>query len=193
MVCGSGPQGNWGDTTVSYFAAAVVRDKDGWTADEVDLGGVADVDEVADRLRDVNPDAEVSLLFVESDDAYLAILRLDEGEDLRVFGSDSTFAEESRLGALLVGDLKAPALEFDDVSDLDAGRETAVTSDGDDEPATDPDVDPVGDADILADLGISTQRLLALVAREGMMPADVTGEVCRVIGADDQVEELREA
>lgn len=201
MVRGPGPQGNWGDTTVSYFAAAVVRDKDGWTADEMDLGGVADVDEVADRLRDVNPDAQVSLLFVESDDAYLAILRLDEGEDLRVFGSDSAFAEESRLGALLVGDLKAPALEFDDVSDLTgAGRQAGGPGSpgpGDDEeaekPAADPDIDPVGDADLLADLGISAHRLLALVGQEGTMPADVTAEVCRVIGADDQVEELREA
>lgn len=180
---------------MSYFAAAVVRDKEGWTADEVDLGGVADVDEVADRLRDVHPDAELSLLFVESDDAYLVILRLDEGEDLRVFGSDSAFAEESRLGALLVGDLKAPAPEIDDVAELTrdgAGGGVDADATGDD-PAADPDVDPVGDADLLADLGISAHRLLALVAREGMLPADVTAEVCQVIGADDQVEELREA
>lgn len=189
------PQGNWGDTTVSYFAAAVVRDKDGWTADDIDLSGVADVDEVADRLRDVNPDAEVSLLFVESDDAYLVILRLDEGEDLRVFGSDSAFAEESRLGALLVGDIKAPALEIDDVSDLsDSATGGAADPDQEDNGTpVDPDIDPVGDADILADLGISAHRLLALVAREQTMPADVTAEVCRVLGADDQVEELREA
>lgn len=179
---------------MSYFAAAVVRDKDGWTAAEVDLGGVADVDEVADRLRDVNPDANLSLLFVESDDAYLAILRLDEGEDLRVFGSDSAFAEESRLGALLVGDLKAPALEIDDVSDLaGAGREAGGPDDEEsEEPAADPDIDPVGDVDLLADLGVSAHRLLALVAREGMLPADVLAEVCRVIGCDNEVEELRE-
>jgi len=183
MVCGSWPQGNWGDTTVSYFAAAVVRDKDGWTADEIDLAGVADVDEVAERLRDVNPDADVSLLFVESDDAYLVILRLDEGEDLRVFGSDSAFAEESRLGALLIGDVDAPALEIGAASQ--AGEDEGI--------APDADIDPVGDADILADLGISAQRLLSLVARDGMLPSDVTAEVCRVLGADEQVEELREA
>lgn len=188
MVCGSWPQGNWGDTTVSYFAAAVVRDKDGWTADEIDLAGVADVDEVAERLRDVNPDADVSLLFVESDDAYLVILRLDEGEDLRVFGSDSTFAEESRLGALLIGDVDAPALEVGAAaSDAADAEESEGIAPGD------TDIDPVGDADILADLGISANRLLSLVARDGMLPSDVTAEVCRVLGADEQVEELREA
>jgi putative tRNA adenosine deaminase-associated protein len=179
---------------VSYFAVAVVRGGAGWTANEVDLGGAADLDEVADRLRDVEPEAQVSLLFVESDDAYLAILRLDEGEDLRVFGSDSAFAEESRLGALLVGDIKAPALEIDEVVESAAVQATGPSDGADgEEPAADPDADPVGEADLLADLGISAHRLLALCSHEGLLPADVTAEVCQVIGCGDEVEELREA
>ena len=80
---------------MSTFAAAVTRVKNRWTASELDLSGVADIEEVVDRLRDAEPDADVSLLFVEADDQYLVILRLDEGEDLRVFGSDSAFADES--------------------------------------------------------------------------------------------------
>ncbi|AVT36195.1 tRNA adenosine deaminase-associated protein [Plantactinospora sp. BB1] len=176
---------------MSYFAAAVVRRQSGWAATEVDLNGAGDIDEVADLLRDVDPDAEISLLFVESDDAYLAIVRLDEGDDLRVFGSDSAFAEESRLGALLVGDIKAPALDIDDV--VEPVERAAGSSDDDEEPAVDPDADPVGDADLLADLGISAHRLLALCAHEGMLPADVTAEVCQIIGCGNEVEELREA
>ncbi|MDG4834042.1 tRNA adenosine deaminase-associated protein [Solwaraspora sp. WMMD1047] len=171
---------------MSYFAAAVVRDAKGWTASELDLGGVADLDEVADRLRDVDSEAEVSLLFVESDDAYLVIIRLDEGEDLRVFGSDSAFAEESRLGALLVGDIKAPAVEIDEIA-------AAAPADEEEEPAADPDADPVGDADLLTDLGVPARRLLALTSHEGMLPADMTAEVCRLIGCGDEVDELREA
>jgi putative tRNA adenosine deaminase-associated protein len=175
---------------VSYFAAAVARGSSGWTAAELDLTGAADVDEVADRLRDVDPDAEVSLLFVESDDVYLAILRLDQGEDLRVFGSDSVFAEESRLGALLLGDIKAPALEIDEALSpaVDPVAEDVAAA-----PAAEPDVDPVGDPELLADLGVSSHELLLLCAHEGMMPADVTAEVCQVIGCGDEVEELREA
>jgi putative tRNA adenosine deaminase-associated protein len=176
---------------VSYFAAAAVRGADGWSASEVDLTGVADVEEVADRLRDVDPDASLSLLFVESDDAYLVILRLDEGEDLRVFGSDSVFAAESRLGALLLGDVEAPALEIDEVEAVEAADPAG--DDEPDRPAPEPDVDPVGDADLLADLGISSARLLELCAHDGMMPADVTAEVCQAIGCGDEVEELREA
>jgi putative tRNA adenosine deaminase-associated protein len=175
---------------VSYFAAAAVRGSKGWSAAEVDLTGVADIEEVADRLRDVDPDAPVALLFVESDDAYLAILRLDDGEDLRVFGSDGAFAEESRLGALLLGDLEPPVPEIEDVV-------AALPPEGEEEPVApppaEPDVEPVGDADLLTDLGLPANRLLVLCGQEGMLPSDVTAEVCQAIGAGDAVEELREA
>ncbi|MER5336544.1 tRNA adenosine deaminase-associated protein [Micromonospora sp. NPDC002717] len=174
---------------MSYFAAAVVRDGGGWTAAEVNLRGVTDVDDVADRLRDVDQDADLSLLFVEADDAYLVILRLDEGEDLRVFGSDSAYAEESRLGALLVGDLKTSVTGMDDT---DEPRPAPSGDEEGQQPAVDPEADPVGDADLLADLGIPAQKLLNLCAQEGMMPADVTAEVCLMLGCADEVEELRE-
>jgi putative tRNA adenosine deaminase-associated protein len=153
----------------------------------MDLAGAADAEEVADRLRDVEPDASISLLFVESDDSYLVIMRLDEGEDLRVFGSDSAFAEESRLGSLLLGDIEEPALEIDEVIEGGGTEEDGAES------ASDPDVDPVGDADLLADLGVPAHRLLELCAQEGMLPADVTAAVCQVLGCADEVEELREA
>ena len=106
---------------MSTFAAAVARGKNGWTASELELTGIADLDEVVDRLRDAEPDAELSLLFVEADDQYLVILRLDEGEDLRVFGSDSAYADESRVGALLLADVETPALELDDLAVPPAG------------------------------------------------------------------------
>ncbi|GIJ78126.1 putative tRNA adenosine deaminase-associated protein [Micromonospora phaseoli] len=174
---------------MSYFAAAVLREKGGWTAAELNLRGTADVDEVADRLRDAAPDADLSLLFVEADDTYLVILRLDEGEDLRVFGSDSAYAEESRLGALLVGDLKTSVTGLDDTEEA---RPAATGGDDTEQPAVDPEADPVGEADLLTDLGIPAQRLLSLCAHEGMMPADVTAEICQVLGCVDEVEELRE-
>ncbi len=167
---------------VSIFAAAVARSKNGWTASELDLSGLADIDEVVDALRDTEPDADLALLFVESDDEYLAILRLDEGEDLRVFGSDSGFAEESRIGSVLLGEIETPALGLDDLAAED-----------DEEKPVDPDADPVGDAELLGDLGLNAQRLLALCGREGMLPSDVTAEICQKIGCGDEMEELREA
>jgi putative tRNA adenosine deaminase-associated protein len=161
---------------VSHFAAAVVRDVNGWTAAELDITGAADVDDVAERLRDVDPDAKVSLLFVESDDTFLAIVRLDEGDDLRVFGSDSAFVSESRLGSVLLADIDLPEAD-------------AAPAD-DDKPQL---ADPVGDADLLSDLGVPAPRLLALCGREGMLPSDVTAEVCQLVGCGDEIEELREA
>lgn len=174
---------------VSTFAAAVARGKNGWTASELDLTGITDVDEVVDRLRDAEPDAEVSLLFVEADDQYLVILRLDEEDDVRVFGSDSAFAQESRLGSLLLGDIETPVLEIDDL----AVPPTGGDDEDDSRPAADPDADPVGEAELLADLGVSGRRLLALCGLEGMLPADVTAEICQRMGCGDEMEELREA
>lgn len=187
---------------MTYFAAAVARDMDGWSAVEVSLTDVADVEDVADRLRDATPGADVSLLFVESDDVYLAILRLDNGEDLRVFGSDAAFAEESRLGALLLGDVAAPLTDLDavdlaifDPEAADDGDDSGSTDDSDDAalllPAT--DSDPAGDPELLADLGVPAGKLLDLCAQEGMLPSDITAELCQAIGCGDEVEELRGA
>ena len=176
---------------MSNFAAAVTREAKIWSAAELDLSGAADIEEITDRLRDVAPEAEVSLLFVESDDAYLAILRLDEGEDLRVFGSDAVFAEESRLGTLLLGDIEEPALDLDAVAD--GADDDEDEEEADEPPTPTSDVEPVGDAELLSDLGVPAHRLLELCAQEGMLPADITAEVCQAIGAGDEIEELREA
>ncbi|MBN1172300.1 MAG: tRNA adenosine deaminase-associated protein [Micromonosporaceae bacterium] len=178
---------------MSYFAAAVVRAPQGWVAEELELSEVADIEDVVEKLRDVGNDASLVLLFVESDDAYFTLLRLDEGEDLRVFCSDGTFAEESRLGALLLGEVEEPAFDFEE----DPGEVDQV----EDEPeaAAAPaavagaEVDPVGDPDLLSDLGISAHRLLSVCGQEGMLPSDMTAEICQLLGCGDEVEELREA
>ena len=152
---------------MTYFAVAAVRTDDRWTAHELDLDGVEDLDEVADRLRDVADDADVSLAFVEADDEYLTVLRLDDGEDLRIFSSDAEYASSSKLGGVLLEDI----------------------TDG--EPV-EMDADPVGENDLLADLGVSSATLLALCAKDGMLPSDVTAEVASALGFGDEIEELRE-
>ncbi|MER7279871.1 tRNA adenosine deaminase-associated protein [Dactylosporangium sp. NPDC000244] len=175
---------------MSHFAAAVTRGAEGWAAAELDLSGVADIEEITDRLRDADPEASVSLLFVESDDAYLAILRLDEGEDLRVFGSDQVFAEDSRLGAILLGDIEE---QLPEIAEADVDEPDEADDEDEDRPSAEPDVEPVGDPELLADLGVSGGRLLELCAQEGMLPADITAEICQAVGAGDEIEELREA
>jgi putative tRNA adenosine deaminase-associated protein len=163
---------------VSYFAAALARTPAGWTAEELDLDGVSDVDEVADRVRDVDGEAETSLLFVEEDDEYVAILRVDAGADEpRVFVSDALAAESYPVAGIFAG-----AVE-DELPSVDTG----------DEDAPSPESEPVGDADLLADLGTSRRELIALVTHERTLPADVISEVCERAGCLDELEELRGA
>ena len=184
---------------MSYFAAAAVRDSAGWSASEVSLADAADIEDVADRLREVEPAADVSLLFVESDDAYLVIMRLDQGEDLRVFGSDAAFADDSRLGAILLGEVGGSDVDIA-AAELARGASDEDLDDEDTSAATTTppvaavaDADPAGDVELLNDLGVPASRLLELCAQEGLLPADITAEICQAIGAGDEIEELREA
>ncbi len=173
--------------TVSYFAAALARVSEGWTAAELDLDGADNVEAVGDLLRDVQPDAELSLLFVEADDEFLVVLRLDEGEDLRVFCSDAAFSDASRIGEVLLAELEESEVPVD----LDTDDDAAESSDEEEEESTEPVGHPVGDADLLTDLGISARDLLALCSHEGMLPADVMTEICRKVGCADELQDLR--
>ena len=164
---------------MSYFAAALARTPAGWTAEELDLDGLTDVDAVADRVRDVDGEAETALLFVEEDDEYVAILRVD-ADDLRVFVSDSQAAETYPVAGIFAGaaveDEPPPPADSDD--------------DEEDDP---PDSEPVGDADLLADLGTPRRDLIALVTHERTLPSDVISEVCERAGCLDELETLRGA
>lgn len=164
---------------MSYFAAALARTPAGWTAEELDLDGLTDVDAVADRVRDVDGEAETALLFVEEDDEYVAILRVD-ADDLRVFVSDSQAAESYPVAGIFAGAVE----EEPAPSDLDADEEE------DEDP---PDSEPVGDADLLADLGTPRRDLIALVTHERTLPSDVISEVCERAGCLDELETLRGA
>ena len=164
---------------MSYFAAALARTPAGWTAEELDLDGVSDVDEVADRVRDVDGEAETALLFVEEDDEYVAILRLDASADEpRVFVSDAHAAD-----TYAVAELFATAVE----------EVSAPASDDDEDEPPGHDSEPLGDADLLTDLGTSRRVLIELVMHEGTLPADVITEVCERAGCLDELETLRGA
>ncbi|MBA3490215.1 MAG: tRNA adenosine deaminase-associated protein [Longispora sp.] len=170
---------------MSYFAAAAIRNDSGWNIAELDLIGVEDVDDAADRLRDID-EGDLRLLFVEDNDEYLVVLCINEKDDLRVFGSDAAYSEESSLGAALLGDLEPEKpLDLDD----------ELSSDDDDEderPAADPDSNPIGDADLLSEFGISKERLLAMCTREGMLPSEVTAGICKFLGCVEEFEEFRD-
>ncbi|WP_425558273.1 tRNA adenosine deaminase-associated protein [Cryptosporangium japonicum] len=160
---------------MSYFAAALARPRQGWVATELDLDEIEDTDDAADLLREVDPDATLALMFVEADDEFLVVFRLDNGDEMRIFASDASFAEESRVGAVLLEELD----EIDVSSSSDDSDEPELLG------------VPVGEADLLADLGVSARDLLALCAHEGMLPSDVMLAISRKIGSAEALTQLR--
>ncbi|MGH8793432.1 MAG: tRNA adenosine deaminase-associated protein [Stackebrandtia sp.] len=169
---------------MSYFAAAATRVDDVWEAFEVDLDGVGDLDEVIDRMRELGSGASPVVMFVEADDEYLVVLRLDDGDSLRVFGSDAPYASESRLGAVLLSDVDVET-PGEVVDDDDDDSDTPVSSEL--------DAQPVGEPDLLEDLDVSAALLLELCAKDGMLPSDVIAEVAGQMGCGDVMEEVHDA
>lgn len=167
-----------------HFAAALVRTADGWKGEELELDAVEDLDGVADALRDLLPDDEgTALMFLEENDEYFLVARVDgDSDEPRVFLSDVRAIETSELAARL----------FD---------ETATEPILDDEPPGDDESDggapaegaPGGDEAILADFGTRAAQLRELCAEEGMLPADVIYALCERAGCVDVLEELRGA
>ena len=164
---------------MTHFAAALARTDDGWTGRELDLRDVEDLETLADELRDLAGDSEgPSLLLLEEDDEYVAVVRVDGGSgslaEPRVFLSDRRAVLGSDVAAML----------WEDGDDDEA--------DDDEDEGTRPVAEPVGDAALLADLGTSEEALLELCAEEGLLPADVLTAVSERGGFLDVLEGLRE-
>lgn len=157
---------------MSYFAAAVTRSNGSWTGREVDLDEYEDLEAVSDALRDVDPDGP-ALLLLEQDDEWFAVVRVDGDDDPRVFLSDRRAVETSEVAALVWVE--------EDVEPVD-----------DEEEGTRPVAEPVGDANLLADLGTPEADLLELCAHERLLPADVLTAVGEKAGFVDVLDSLRE-
>ncbi|MFL5952757.1 MAG: tRNA adenosine deaminase-associated protein [Gaiellaceae bacterium] len=158
-----------------------------WVGAEIDLTDAEDLDGVVDIMRvAVGEDAETTLLLLEENDEWLAIVRVDDDSDPRVFVSDGRVVDTSTLGALL-GEAAAVQddLDEDDVDDDD------VDDDADDDDNVRAAGDPIGDSDLVADLGTPSERLLKLCAEEGQLPADILSAVSERAGCLEALEQLR--
>ncbi|MBI1759531.1 MAG: tRNA adenosine deaminase-associated protein [Actinobacteria bacterium] len=153
---------------MSYFAAVVARTNGRWSARELDLARAETIDDLTELVRDTTAEASVSVLFIEQDDEYVGIVRLDaEIDDPRVFLSNSGAGAEYPLAGILADVL----VEEDDEMDGE----------------------PVGDLDLVGDLGTPARDLIALIEHEGILPADVINTVCERAGCLDALEGLRGA
>jgi putative tRNA adenosine deaminase-associated protein len=173
---------------VTYVASALARVNSAWYGDDVTLEDVEDLDGVVELVREViGDDAETGLLFVEEDDEWFAILRIDADGDPRVFMSDARVVTSSDIAALFA----EAAIEVSSVEESEADEEEPADDDEPDDDSARIDGDPAGEFALMADLGTSAPRLLALCAEEGQLPSDVISALCEAAGCLDVLEKLR--
>jgi putative tRNA adenosine deaminase-associated protein len=154
-----------------YFAALIHRSADGWSGEEMLLDEIEDLDSLVEEVRD-RADG-LALLFLEEDDEYFAVVRVDGDSDARTFISDVRAIDAFPLAARIMED---------EVS-------VAVVDDDDSPP---PAITPAGDPTIVADFGISSKALVELCGEEGLLPADVITAICAKAGCADVLEQIRE-
>ncbi|GII97111.1 tRNA adenosine deaminase-associated protein [Sinosporangium siamense] len=155
----------------SVFSAAFVRTAEGWAGAEVDLSEVEIADDLGDAVQEhlgLDGD-ELAILCVEAEDEWFAIVRYDGDEEPRAFLSDAQAGRGDALAELFT-ELAGAALNNDGV---DVG------------------VHPVGDLDLLTDLGLSADELLELSMEEGVLPADTLSVIAERLAFADQLDRLR--
>ncbi|WP_293771370.1 tRNA adenosine deaminase-associated protein [Sporichthya sp.] len=178
---------------MGYFAVVLSRHDDGWDANDIDLDGIDDLTDLADGMRESSELSDIdstSLLFFEQEDAWFAVVRVDGEDDPRVFVSDSDAVGISAYAEMLLeaaagargASLAIDGLEVEAPADED--------EDDDDEPA-ELESGPVGDSELLSDLGTGSEALLALCAKEGLLPSEILTTLAQAVGAAEALESVR--
>ncbi|MGW7523613.1 tRNA adenosine deaminase-associated protein [Streptomyces sp. NPDC054783] len=177
-----------------YFAALLARTEDGWEASDTELDDVETLSDLADLAREASPEEDTVLVLIEQEDAWFGVVRVDGEDDPRIYVSDAAAAQRSAYGELLLTDeLLGREPGADDGPDLDSldldGTEDGESeSDEDEEEGTAADAvphSPVGDSQILDDLGISEKELRSLDAE------DALGAIAEALGASEVLETVR--
>ncbi|MEV0036892.1 hypothetical protein [Streptomyces sp. NPDC050804] len=179
-----------------YFAALLARTEDGWEASDTELDDVETLSDLTDLAREASVDEDTVLVFIEQEDAWFGILRVEGEEDPRIYVSDAAAAARSSYGEILIDELLGRD-DDDPADDLDAldldGTEDGEPDENDEEdddndsPVNDGETVPagaVGDREILSDLGLSEADLLAL-------DTDAMAEIAEALGAAEVLETVR--
>jgi len=173
---------------MSYFAALLSRSGDAWQVEEASLAGCESVADIGDVLRDAAGD--VRLVLIEQDDEYAAVVRLDDdADDPRAFLSDAHAADSYAVAGFIAEDLDEIGQSDDEDQDVDPDEDVEDLL-GASAPPTHESV-PLGDAEIVADIGTGAIELLEMCAHEGTLPIDVLVSVCDKAGCGQAFEDLR--
>ncbi|MEV8586988.1 hypothetical protein [Streptomyces sp. NPDC051180] len=176
-----------------YFAALLARTEDGWEASDTELDDVETLSDLTELAREVSDDDTV-IVYIEQEDAWFGVVRIEGEEDPRIYVSDGAAAARSSYGEILTREILGDDLdaELDELASLDLDG----TEDG--EPLTDDEDEddeagalagavpsaPVGDALVLADLGLSERELRAL-------DSDALAVIADALGASEVLEAVR--
>lgn len=180
-----------------YFAALLARTEDGWEASDTELDDVETLSDLTDLAREAAVEDDTVLVLIEQEDAWFGVVRLDGEEDPRIYVSDAAAAARSSYGEILLTDELLGREPGDDVvADLDSldldGTEDGEPEedDADDEDVVAPTGEavpsgPIGDREVLADLGVNEKELLALNS------TDAVNEIADFLGAAEVLETVR--
>ncbi|MFE2353000.1 hypothetical protein [Streptomyces parvulus] len=180
-----------------YFAALLARTEDGWEASDTELDDVETLSDLADLAREASPDEDTVLVLIEQEDAWFGVVRVDGEEDPRIYVSDAAAAARSSYGEILLTDelLGRDPCDDDDLDALDLDGTEDGESDDEDEDGAEGGGGaaasaeavphgPVGDAEVLDDLGVSEKELRS-------MSGDAVGEIAEALGVSDVLETVR--
>ncbi|MGW3102813.1 tRNA adenosine deaminase-associated protein [Streptomyces sp. NPDC001100] len=175
-----------------YFAALLARTEDGWEASDTELDDVESLSDLAELAREASPEDDTVLVLIEQEDAWFGVVRIDGEDDPRIYVSDAAAAARSSYGEILLTDeLLGRDPDDDDVVDLDS-LDLDGTEDGDseedDEDGTSAEAvphSPVGDSQILDDLGVGEKELRQLDAD------DALSSIAEALGASEVLETVR--
>ena len=83
-----------------YFAALLARTEDGWEASDTELDDVETLSDLTDLAREASVDEDTVLVFIEQEDAWFGVVRVDGEEDPRIYVSDAAAAARSSYGEI---------------------------------------------------------------------------------------------
>ncbi|WP_329265468.1 hypothetical protein OG223_25925 [Streptomyces sp. NBC_01478] len=178
-----------------YFAALLARTEDGWEASDTELDDVESLSDLAELAREASPEDDTVLVLIEQEDAWFGVVRIDGEDDPRIYVSDAAAAARSSYGEILLTDeLLGRDPDDDDVVDLDSldldGTEDGDTEEEDDDEDGTSSAEavphsPVGDVQILDDLGVGEKQLRLLDAD------DALSSIAEALGASEVLETVR--
>ncbi|GAA0929637.1 hypothetical protein [Streptomyces thermoalcalitolerans] len=176
-----------------YFAALLARTEDGWEASDTELDDVETLADLADLAREASTDDDTVLVMIEQEGAWFGVVRVDGEDDPRIYVSDAAAAARSSYGEILLTNELLGRDPGDDGPDLDS-LDLDGTEDGEPASAVDDEESssaalithsPLGDDNILDDLGISAKELHTLEAE------DALSAIAEALGASEVLETVR--